>query len=111
LDPKKPETWTKALTKPLKIQGNYQMSAWPQVIGEPLLVLHFILDTIEAASNPARVVHELLKTWLPGNSLRYEEIRFDFSDEDQIESYDAAIQRLLDTLSQLSEPAIISTAC
>lgn len=73
--------WCPAFEPPVKFTGLHQSGMTSHITNSPLLILHFILNNIPSAGSPAVVTHEILKPYLLGNKLRYEEIRFDFTDE------------------------------
>jgi hypothetical protein len=51
------------------VQGSYQLTSQSQVKDDPLLLLHFILGSLLLAANPALLMNEMLKGFLPGEAL------------------------------------------
>ncbi|KIM72929.1 hypothetical protein PILCRDRAFT_15697 [Piloderma croceum F 1598] len=82
-----PTTWTPVLKQPLVIRDEYQLTASSQVVAEPLLLLHFILSSIDPKGSPARISAELLSGFLPEESLVYKELVFDLSTDELIVKY------------------------
>jgi hypothetical protein len=79
---------------PVKFQGDYQTTARSQVLCDPLLILSFVLSSIEPVGNPSRAVCEIMRGFL-GDSLQFEELSFDVSSEDFIEKHEQAMNRLM----------------
>jgi hypothetical protein len=75
------------LKQPLVIRDEYQLTASSQVVAEPLLLLHFILSSIDPKGSPARISAELLSGFLPEESLVYKELVFDLSTDELIAKY------------------------
>jgi len=75
------------LKEPLVIQGDYQLTASSQVVAEPLLLIHFILASIDLKGNPARLSAELLTSFLPAKSFVYKEVVFDLTTDELIKNY------------------------
>jgi len=75
------------LKEPLVIRGDYQLTASSQVLAEPLLLLHFILASIDPKGNPARISAELLSGFLPEESFVYKEVIFDLSTDELVVKY------------------------
>ena len=69
------------------IQGDYQLTASSQVVAEPLLLLHFILASIDPKGNPARISAELLSGFLSEESFVYKEFVFDLTTDELVEKY------------------------
>jgi hypothetical protein len=93
-------SWLPALAEPLVIQGNYQMTAQSNVRDEPLLLLHFILSSINPTANPARLVSEMMTPYLLGNTFKYQEITFDLSTDELIAHHAAKMSQLVKELKQ-----------
>jgi hypothetical protein len=92
------ETWDSVLGSPLLIAGDYQLSASSQILADPLLVLHFVLVSINAKGNPARIISEMLSGYLPDQSFAFEEIIFDLATDELVLTYTNAIANLVHTL-------------
>jgi hypothetical protein len=78
---------TKLAGMTLVIQGEYQLTASSQVVAEPLLLLHFILSSIDPKGSPARISAELLSGFLPEESFVYKELIFDLSTDELVTKY------------------------
>ena len=79
---------------PVKFQGDYQTTARSQVLCDPLLILSFVLSSIEPVGNPLRVICEIMHGFL-GDSLLFEELPFDLSSEDLVEKHEQVMNRLV----------------
>ena len=94
------------------MQGNYQLTSQSQVKDNPLLILHFILASLSPAANPALLMNEILKGFLPGEAVyQYREIRFDFSDDSLLASHDRALKKLLFEVEKYPPPTSFSNFC
>lgn len=72
------------LKEPLVIQGDYQLTASSQVIAQPLLLLHFILASIDPKGHPARISAEILSAFLPADSFVYKEVVFNLTTDELV---------------------------
>ncbi|KIM77371.1 hypothetical protein PILCRDRAFT_12012 [Piloderma croceum F 1598] len=82
-----PSTWTPMSKQPLVIQGDYQLTASSQVVAQPLLLLHFILASIEPKGHPARISAELLSAYLPADSFVYKEVVFNLTTDELVKKH------------------------
>ena len=57
------------------------------MVAEPLLLLHFILTSINPRGNPARTSAELLAASLPAQSFVYKEVVFDLTTDELAAKY------------------------
>ena len=64
---------------PLKVTGNFQMTAHSQVIYEGTTILHLLSEGINASGSPARIMAEHLSAALGPEDFLFEEIRFNLS--------------------------------
>lgn len=90
-----PNSWQPVFDKALVIKGDYQLTASSQVIADPLLFIHFILNSITPNANPARVSAEMLTGHLPEGHLLYQEIVFDFTTDTLSSKYINALTKLI----------------
>ena len=70
------------------------MTSRSQVLHDPLLVISFVLTSINPSGSPARVVSELLKGFL-GDALSFHEIIFDLTTEDLIAAHAQSMDQLV----------------
>jgi hypothetical protein len=94
------------LKQPLTIQGDYQLTTTSQIVAEPLLLLHFILTSINPRGNLARTSTELLAAFLLTESFVYKEVVFDLTTNELTEKYVNEANDLVKTL-HLWEWAIV----
>ena len=71
------------------------MTAKSHVINTPLLVVHFILSSISPDGSPARFISETMATYLTVDTFRYEEIKFDFTNDGQVDKHDNKMARFV----------------
>jgi hypothetical protein len=93
-----PESWVPALKSCLHIQGNYQLTASSQCMADLLLVIHFILVSINPRGNPARLISEILGAFLAEGTFAYEEVIFDLATDELVCDYTKAMTALVRTL-------------
>lgn len=90
------------------MQGSYQLTSQSQVKDDPLLLLHFILGSLSPAANPALLMNEMLKGFLPGEAFQYREIKFDIPDDKLLASHDHMLKTLLREVKKYPTPASFS---
>jgi len=95
------------LSGPLFVQGKYQLTAQSHVRNDSILLLHFILSSISPAGNPAVLMSEMLRAFLPGDIFQYQEIQFDMSDERSLVSHDATLRKLMHEIQRYIEDGFI----
>jgi adenylate kinase len=95
------------LSGPLFVQGEYQLTAQSHVRNDSILLLHFILSSISPAGNPAVLMSEMLRAFLPGDIFQYQEIQFDMSDERSLISHDATLRKLMHEIQRYIEDGFI----
>jgi hypothetical protein len=87
--------WIRTLDEPLILKGNYQMTAKSQVVDTPLLILHFVLDSILTKGNPCAFMADTMSGYLTDNTFMYEEIRFDLTTNEQMDQHDHRMANLI----------------
>lgn len=81
-----------ATKEPMKVRGNFQMSASSRVSNEGLVILHFQLVGMNLAGSLARLLHEYMRSYLDEKSLVYEEITFNL--ESNVEEHGRTLKSL-----------------
>ncbi|KAG0693738.1 hypothetical protein DFH29DRAFT_881232 [Suillus ampliporus] len=69
---------TPILTVPATIHGHIEVTSRLQVCSDPILILHFVLRTLNASWSPAPTMQALLWPYIPDEHLQYHELVFDF---------------------------------
>src|SRR6266481_8167456 len=69
-----------AILQPLVIQGQFQMTSHSQVSSDSLLILHFILENLEAIGSPTRLLYEYIQAFIAHNDVAFEEVVFNLGD-------------------------------
>ena len=70
------------------------MSSSSRVSGEALLILHFLLEGMESAGSPAKILNEYMSNFVDRSSLHYEEIFFDISSHAKIAIHAQRMRKL-----------------
>ncbi|KAG1739679.1 hypothetical protein EDB19DRAFT_1828687 [Suillus lakei] len=65
------------LNVPTTICAPMEVSSWSQICSGPLLILHFILKTLEHFGSCGRVMRNVLQPFMPEDNLQYHEVIFD----------------------------------
>jgi uncharacterized membrane protein len=63
------------------------MMAKSHVIHTPLLIIYFILSSISPKANPAHFVSETMGEYLTEDKFRYEEVQFEFTNDQQVDHH------------------------
>ena len=94
------DCWVPFFSHPLAVQGDYQLTTQSQVKKDPLLLLHFILTSISPTGNPAILMSEMLKAFLPGETFLYREIEFNISTDSRLAAHDSILKKLLSEIER-----------
>ena len=70
------------------------MTAASRVSGEGLLILHFILSSIDSVGSPAKILEQYMANFVGASNLHYEEIVFDISSEEKMNIHKVKMLRL-----------------
>lgn len=95
-----PRAWKPALSEPLDLSVEYQMTMRSRVLKKPLLLLHFVLEGIKTDGCPPYLVNTFLQGFLQPTALRFEEIRFNFNAEADVQAFQKRMETLLLTLQR-----------
>ena len=93
-------SWKPVLPSALHTKGNYQLTSSSQVLADPLLVLHFILNSISLKGNPACMISEMLSAFLLDDSFLYKEIVFNVGTDESVLEYSDNIEVLVSSLER-----------
>jgi hypothetical protein len=81
------------------VRGQFQMTSRSQVSSDDLLVLHFILESLEGIGSPARLLHQYMQAFIQPSAIVYEEVVFNMGSVDQLASYGRKVNELVQHLS------------
>jgi hypothetical protein len=103
----KPHLLKPAVDEPLHVHGQYQMTSRSQVSSEELVLLHFILESLELEGTPARLLHTYMQAFVPQQSLTWEEVKFNLGDEEQLVRHQKAMAKLAQRLSRTTSRRVV----
>jgi len=75
------------------------MTSKSQVLCTPILIINFVLLSIDPVGNPARIVSEMMKGFI-ADDLHYHEIIFDVSSDELIKKHGCAMAQLVNLLER-----------
>lgn len=89
------------LDEPATIHGHAEMTSRSQICSDPILILHFVLRTVDPFGSPAAVMRDILQPYKPEDHLQYHEIIFDFGTAEKFEKHVLMMQELVKKLERL----------
>lgn len=89
------------LDEPATILGHAEMTSRSQICSDPILVLHFVLRTVDPFGSPAAVMRDILQPYKPKDHLQYHEIIFDFGTGEKVEKHVKMMQALVKQLDKV----------
>ena len=99
MTPLGPSDLQPAINLPLAIQGQFQMTSRSQVSSDSLLILHFILELLEASGSPACLLYKYMKTFIVSDDVVLEEVMFNLCDVARQGTHEKQINQLVQHLS------------
>jgi len=75
------------------------MTSCSQVSSDSLLILHFILESLEAAGFPAHLLYEYIQAFIGRDAVAFEEVVFNLCDLEQQAAHEQEINQLVQHLS------------
>jgi len=75
----------------MKVQGQFQMSSQSQVSTDDLLVLHFILQSLDGIGSPARLLYQYMQGFNHPRAIIYEEFVFNMETHEQVINHGHAV--------------------
>ena len=103
----KPDRLKPAVEQPLRVHGQFQMSSQCQVSSEELVILHFILESLDRQGTPARLLHNYMQAFVPHESLTWEEVIFNLGDEEQLADHRNAMAKMAQRLSRTASRRVV----
>ncbi|KAG1838456.1 hypothetical protein DFJ58DRAFT_125776 [Suillus subalutaceus] len=89
------------LGAPVTIHGHSEMTSRSQICSDPILILHFVLQTVDPLGSPAGVMREILRPYKPNDKLQYHEIMFDIGTMEKVEKHRLSMAKLVAELECL----------
>ncbi|KAG2739179.1 hypothetical protein P692DRAFT_201902402 [Suillus brevipes Sb2] len=89
------------LDEPATIHGHAEMTSWSQICSDSILILHFVLRTVDPFGSPTAVMRDILQPYKPNDHLQYHEIIFDFGMVEKFEKHVLMMQEFVKQLEQL----------
>src|SRR5882672_3399372 len=72
------------MESPMQVQGQFQMTSHSKVCTNNLLVLHFILQSIDGIGSPASLLFQYMVAFIQPGEITYEEIVFNMETQEQV---------------------------
>ncbi|KAG1769684.1 hypothetical protein EV702DRAFT_1202713 [Suillus placidus] len=92
---------TPVLAVPATIHGHIEMASRSQISSNPILVLHFVLTTLDPVGSPAAMMQHKLRPYRPKDSLQFHEIIFDIGTDEKADRHAESMKTLVDRLKLL----------
>jgi len=83
------------MESPMQVQGQFQMTSHSQVCTNNLLVLHFILQSIDGIGSPASLLFQYMAGFIRPGAITYEEIVFNMETQEQVINHEREITQRL----------------
>ena len=82
------------MDSPMKVQGQFQMTSQSQVSTNNLLILHFILQSIDGIGSPAPMLFQYMVGFIRPGAITYEQIVFNMETQDQVINHGHAMNKM-----------------
>src|SRR5882724_6965159 len=79
------------MDSPMKVQGKFQMSSQSQVSTDNLLVLHFILQSLDGNGSPAHLLYQYMQGFNCPRAIIYKEFVFNMETHEQVINHGHAV--------------------
>ena len=97
--PFEPSSLKPGIECPIQVQGQFHMNSKLQVSSDELLVLHFLLQSVEGIGSPARLLFNYMQAFIHPCGVVYEEVVFNMECPEQAVNHGRAMVELIDHLS------------
>src|SRR5882724_12001008 len=97
--PLKPSLLEPGIDSLMQVQGQFQMSSRSQVSTDNLLVLHFILQSIDGTGSPAHLLSQYMQGFIFPSKVVYEEMVFNMGTHEQVINHGRAVNDMAKCLS------------
>src|SRR5882724_10712540 len=87
------------MDSPMKVQGQFQMSSRSQVSTDNLLVLYFILQSIDGTGSPAHLLSQYMQGFICPSKVVYEGMVFNMGTHEQVINHGRAVNDMAKHLS------------
>src|SRR5882724_7530319 len=89
------------MDSPMKVQGHFQMTSQSQVNMDNLLMLHFILQSIDGMGSPAHFLYQYMQGFIHPSHVVYEEMVFNMETHEQVINHGHAVNDMAKHLSSI----------
>lgn len=72
---------------PAIVHGCVEVTSRSQVCSDPILILHFVLETLSPSGSPAHLMPLMLEPYRPKINIRFHEIIFDLGTPEKIDNH------------------------
>lgn len=91
----------------MKVQGHFQMTSRSQVNTDTLLVLHFILQSIDGMGSPAHLLYQYMQGFIRPSQVVYEEMVFNMETQEQVINHGHAVNDMAKRLSSTEARRVV----
>ncbi|KAG1765300.1 hypothetical protein EV702DRAFT_1204625 [Suillus placidus] len=92
-----------ALPVTATIHGCIEVTSRSQISSDPILVLHFVLETLKPFGSPVAIMHQALQLYRLQDHIEYHEIIFDIGTEEKANKHAESMAKLMDRLKHQYE--------
>lgn len=89
------------MTDAVTIFGHIEVTSRSQICSDPILILHFILDTLAPFASPAAIMREALQPYRPTDHIQYHEVIFDIGTPKKTHEHLESMKKLMDRVKHL----------
>lgn len=89
------------LTDPATIHGHIETPSRSQISSNPILVLHFVLTSLDPLGSPAAIMQHKLRPYRPKDSLQFHKIIFNIGTDEKAERHAESMEILVGRLKLL----------
>jgi hypothetical protein len=75
------------------------MTSHSQVCSDHLIILHFILESLDPIGSPACLLYQYIQSFIDDDNVTYEEVMFNFGDIKKHVAHQVTMEQLLHRLS------------
>ncbi|KAG2124765.1 hypothetical protein BD769DRAFT_1669259 [Suillus cothurnatus] len=90
-----------AFTVPAVIHGHIEATSRSQVCSNPILILHFVLQSLQPSHSPAAIMQQELQLYRPNDIIQYHKITFDFRTMEKFFKHTQAMTNLVERIKHI----------
>src|SRR5882724_11560144 len=91
----------------MKVQGHFQMTSQSQGNMDNLLMLHFILQSIDGMGSPAHLLYQYMQGFIHPSHVIYEEIVFNMETHEQVINHGCTVNDMAKCLSSIEARHVV----